>query len=227
MTCSRRIILTYFFPFLFLNFTASAQEEPNQLDTENRRHGLWKEFFDPQKQMPKFEGEYNHGKEVGMFKFYKEGLNNPSATMIFSPKSDSVTVKYLSQNDKTISEGIVVDKERTGIWTYYHKNSDKVMMTETYRDGKLQGPKKVYYEDGTLAEEANYLDGQLHGQRKLFSVKGVVLEDLIYKQGELHGPAKFFNGKGELTTEGSYKDNKHHGTWRYYENGILKEEKEF
>lgn len=204
-----------------------AQADLNKKDSQGKRHGMWKEYYDPEKQMLKFEGEFIHGKETGTFKFYQEGLKKPAAIMKFDKNSDTVAAKYLSQKGKTISEGNLLNKIRVGPWTYYHKNSDKVMMTENYRNGELYGQKKLYYEDGTLAEEANYAEGVLHGNRKLYSVKGVVLEDLLYEQGELHGPAKFYNGKGELMTEGSYKRNKHHGTWRYYENGQLKKEKEY
>ena len=216
-------------PLLFLfSFPLLAQDkQENSYDEAGNRHGYWKEYYDSDMQQPKFEGEFIHGKEKGLFKFYQEGLKQPAAIMEFDPASDTVQAKFLSQKGKTISEGKMVDQQRTGLWTYYHKNSDKVMMTETYVNGKLNGIKTTYYPNGKVAEEANYLDGEFHGSRKLFSEKGVVLEDLQYNKGELHGPAKFYNGKGELMSEGKYKDNKHHGTWRYYENGKLVREKEY
>lgn len=204
-----------------------AQEEVNRYDTKGLRHGQWIEYFDNSGSHPKFEGQFHHGKKTGLFKFYQEGLKHPVALMEFDTASGKVRAKYLTQKGKTISEGEMADQQRSGLWTYYHKNSDKVMMTETYKKGKLHGPRKIFYDNGALAEEANYVEGKLEGARKLYSVKGVVLEDLNYKNGELHGPAKFYNGKGELMSEGYYHLNKHHGTWRYYENGQLKEEKEF
>ncbi|WP_324721363.1 toxin-antitoxin system YwqK family antitoxin [Salinimicrobium sp. HB62] len=204
-----------------------AQEELNRLDANGKKHGKWVEYFDKSSLSLKYEGRFHHGRRVGLFKYYQEGLKQPVALMEFDTTSKTANVKYLSQKGKIISQGEMQDQQRTGLWTYFHKNSNKVMMTETYKDGKLHGPKKVFYDNGTLAEEANYLEGNLEGSRKLHSVKGVVLEDLTYRNGELHGPAKFFNGKGELMSEGQYRDNKHHGTWRYYENGKLKEEKIF
>ena len=213
--------------FLLLNFSVYAQEKLNQLDEDGRRHGPWKEYFDEDSGQLKFEGEFVHGKRTGLFRFYQEGLKNPAATMFFDPNSDTVEVKYLSQAGKTISEGQMLNQKRTGRWTYYHKNSDKIMMTENYVDGKLHGKQTTYYDTGKIAEEANYQEGLLQGERLLYSEKGVILEQLNYDRGELHGPAKFFNGKGELRSEGSYKRDKHHGTWKYYENGQLKEEKDY
>lgn len=227
MTNKLRSFLSFWVLFIYTLPWIFAQNSINQYDSEGNRHGMWREYYDPQEQMLKYEGEFIHGEEIGVFKFYQEGLKQPAAIMKFDQQSDTVTAQYLSQNGKTISEGDLTDKQRIGPWTYYHKNSDKVMMTENYKDGKLHGLKKVYYENGILAEEANYTNGELHGNRKLYSVKGVTLEDLTYQHGELHGLAKFFNGKGELMSEGSYKHDKHHGTWRYYENGKLKQEKEY
>lgn len=223
ISCGLRTLLVVL--LLSGSFAVKGQEAKNAVDKNGERHGYWKEFFDQNQKEVKYEGEFIHGKETGLFKFYKEGLKQPAAVMEFDPASNIVKAKYLSQNGKTISEGKLINKKRTGFWTYYHENSDKVMMTENYDNRKLEGEKKIYYEDGAVAEEAFYIDGQLHGSRKLYSVKGQVLEDLKYEKGELHGPAKFFNGKGDLMSEGSYKRNKHHGLWRYYENGQLKKEK--
>ncbi|NJW51680.1 toxin-antitoxin system YwqK family antitoxin [Salinimicrobium oceani] len=209
-----------------INNTAIAQEV-NTFDSQGNKHGKWKEYFDSGKEMLKYEGEFIHGKETGMFKFYQEGLKQPAALMHFSPSHDTIRATYLSQRGKTISEGKLLNKQRTGTWKYYHKDLDRVMMIENYEAGKLHGDRKIFYEDGTLAEEAHYVAGELHGSRKLLSVKGVVLEDLQYVNGELHGPAKFYNGKGVLMSEGAYKRNKHHGTWRYYEQGKLKREKQY
>ena len=212
---------------IFRALPCRAQEQLNSHDSEGRRHGQWKEYFDKEATQPKFEGRFDHGKRVGLFKFYQEGLKQPVAVMEFDPASDVVQAKYLSQNGKIISEGKMLDQQRTGLWTYYHKNSDQVMMIENYEHGKLHGQKIIYYDTGEVAEEATYANGELHGPRKLYSVKNVVLEDLRYKNGELHGPAKIYNGKGELMSEGHYRNNKHHGNWRYYENGKLQEEKDF
>lgn len=221
-----RSLVIFYSVFLLVTPSSSAQES-NAIDSHGKRHGPWKEYYDNNMSQPKFEGQFEHGKRIGLFKFCQQGLKHPVAVMEFDPESDLVKAQFLSQSGKVISEGEMINQQHTGLWTYYHKNSEAVMMTENYREGKLHGSKKVYYDNGQLAEEAVYINGELDGNRILYSVKGVVLEDLNYSNGQLHGPARFYNGKGELMSEGEYKDNKHHGTWRYYENGKFKEEKDF
>ena len=213
---------------LLLTFlTAPAQDTLNNFDEHGERHGPWKKYFEEDPNQLRFEGEFVHGKETGLFRFYKLGLKKPAATKHFSPDSNIAEVKFLSQKGKVISEGKMQDTTRLGEWKYYHKNSDKLMMLEHYENGILNGEKITYYENGQPAEKAFYMNGELHGEVFMYSEKGVVLEHLTYENGELHGPAKFYNGKGELVTEGNYKRDKHHGIWKYYENDELKEEKDF
>lgn len=212
---------------LILSLSSLAQEEINQYDSNGRRHGEWKGYYEDDPSQLKYEGTFEHGREIGLFKFYQPGLKKPAATRVFSPDSDTVEVTFLTQKGKVISKGKMKGRERIGQWTYFHNNSDRLMMTENYKNGILNGEKIIYFDNGQVAEKASYTNGVLHGERILYSEKGVVLEHLNYEEGKLHGPAKFYNGKGELLTEGTYRDDQHHGLWKYYENGELKEEKTF
>ncbi len=225
--CKNKKLRVLLFLLSLTGFSSYAQEEINLYNNEGERHGPWKGYYEEEPSQLKYEGTFENGEETGAFKFYQPGLKRPVATKTFSPTSDTVRVKYLAQNGKTISEGDMLGQNRIGTWKYYHKNSDKIMMIENYQKGTLQGEKLTYYDNGQIAEKANYKNGELQGERLLYSVKGVVLEHLTYDNGELHGPAKFYNGKGELMSEGSYRRDKHSGIWKYYENGNLKEEKDF
>jgi antitoxin component YwqK of YwqJK toxin-antitoxin module len=201
----------------------------NQFDAEGKRHGIWKKNFEGTEQI-RYEGQFYHGKEIGLFKFYilvkKKSIL--SATKLFNPNDDSAEVKFLTSRGKTISEGKMVGKTYVGKWVYYHKNSDKIMTVETYDDnGVLQGERLVYYDNGQLAEKTTYVDGKIQGRSEVYSLKGVVLKSFIYENGELHGPSKSFNGKGELLSEGQYKQGKKTGVWKFYENNKLIEEKNF
>lgn len=213
--------------FFFCFSVITAQESYNQYNKSGKRNGPWKGFYDEAKTQLRYEGNFDNGREIGLFKFYEEGLKHPVATKLFDPASETVEVKYLSQSGKIISEGAMMDRMRTGTWKYYHNNSDKLMMIENYAQDKLHGEKITYYENGQIAEKANYEEGLLQGERILYSEKGVILEHLQYVSGELHGPAKIYTGNGIIVSEGNYKRDKHHGVWKYYENGNLKETKEY
>jgi len=217
---------------LLLTFVSSIvafAQDINQFDTNGKRHGIWKKNFEGTKQL-RYEGEFDHGKEIGLFKFYKLVRKKSvlSATKLFNVNDNSAEVKFLTSRGKTISEGKMVGKTYVGKWTYYHKNSDKVMTIETFDDkGVLQGERLVYYDNGQLAEKSNYVNGKIEGLSEVYSLKGVVLNSLNYVGNELHGISKSYNGKGELLVEGTYKKGKKTGVWKYYENNKLVKEKDF
>ena len=217
--------------FLFLTliffFQSPAQEKINQFDSNGKRHGLWRKNFEDNPSQIRYEGTFKHGKEAGLFTFYILGQEKPAATKFYSPDSDTAQVKYFTQKGKVISEGRMLGEERVGEWKYYHLNSDKLMMTESYANGKLEGEKVIYFENGSPTERSFFRNGVLHGEQLIYSEKGVLLKKFTYENGLLHGPAEVYNGKGELLIKGNYKNDKQHGIWKYYENGNLKEQKNF
>lgn len=213
---------------LFLT-TVHAQEGINQFDAKGERHGLWKKNYEGLNQ-PRYEGMFHHGKEVGLFKFYKLDKNKSvlSATREFSPDSDAISVKFFSSKGKLISEGHMKDTLFVGKWVYYHNKSKAIMTVEHYNaNGKLEGERMVYYENGQMAEHSIYNNGKIEGLSKIFSDKGVIIKKFSYKEDMLNGMSKYYNGDGQLLAEGAYRNDKKHGIWKYYENGVLTEEKDF
>ncbi len=222
----QNIVLCVILTFILTNVSAQSV---NQLDEKGERHGFWMKNFDKTDQ-PKYEGTFEHGKEVGTFKFYKlvEGKSKLSATREFLPNSEKINVKFFSSTGKLISEGMMNDKLFIGKWVYYQNKTKGILMTENYNDkGILEGEKLVYYENGKVAERSIYVNGEIDGISTWYSEKGIVLKEFTYKNGLLHGMAKYYDNDGKLLAEGNYKNDKKHGTWKYYENGEFKEEKDF
>jgi antitoxin component YwqK of YwqJK toxin-antitoxin module len=212
----------------FISSLISAQNF-NQFDANGLRHGIWKKTFEGSTQV-RYEGEFSHGKEIGLFKFYKfiKKRSVLTATKQFNENDNTSDLKFFSSRGKLISEGKMNGKLHIGEWIYYHNNSTKIMTLETYNEeGKLQGKRLVYYKNEQLAEEVNYEEGSIEGVSKWYSLKGNVLKEFVYKNNELHGIAKNYNGKGEILTEGSYKRGKKTGIWKYYEEGKLVKQKNF
>lgn len=216
----------------FICLTAAfvfSQDAVNQFDEKGQRHGFWKKNFDKTKQ-PRYEGTFEHGKEIGVFKFYTldKGKSILSATREFNTAHDTIAVKFFSSKGKVISEGKMIGKNFIGKWVYFHNKTNGVMTIEYYNnDGLLHGEKVVYYEDGKLAEQSNYTNGKLDGISKWFSKYGGVIKEFTYKNDELHGISKYYNADGQLIAEGIYRNDQKHGIWKYYENGVMTEEKDF
>lgn len=220
----------FFLLFLTLFLTdAVAQDTKNQVDKDGERHGFWSVNFDKTDQ-PRYEGTFEHGKEVGTFKFYKLDRNKSvlSATREFVPNSNDILVKFYSSKGKLISEGQMINKLFVGKWVYYHNKTNGIMTVEHYNDqGQLEGEKSVYYPNGQMAEQSHYVHGKLEGVSKVFSEKGVLIKEFTYKDDILHGMSKYYDADGTMLAEGAFKNDKKHGIWKYYEKGVLTEEKDF
>ncbi len=214
-----KYIHLFFFGIILFSAQGFSQNEINQVDAQGLNHGVWKKMYPGTKQL-RYEGQFDHGKEVGEFKFYcEECKDKPSVIKNFSGNDGFAEVKYFTIKGKLVSEGNMKGKDRVGEWVYYHEKSKNVMTRENYVEGKLDGKKITYYPNGQVTEEIEYSNGLMNGEDNYYSPAGVLLKKLQNKDGQLHGPAFYYDAKGAVVIEGFYKDGKKHGLWKYYKNG--------
>ncbi|PKQ44831.1 toxin-antitoxin system YwqK family antitoxin [Confluentibacter flavum] len=219
-----KYIVTYI--LLILVFSVSAQTI-NQLDENGKQHGVWKKNFDGTNIL-RFEGEFHHGKEIGLFRFYQNinGKAVLAATREFLEPGTKANVTFFASTGKLISEGQMNGKTYVGEWKYYQKDSNKLLTLEHFDDsGNLTGERFIYYTTGQVSQKENYKKGKLDGISVWYSEDNVVIKEYTYVDGVLHGPSKFYDPKGQLIAEGFYKKDQKDGIWKYYENGKLIKEK--
>lgn len=214
--------MKYIFLFLLSGVFALAQDY-NKLDENGKKHGLWKGFYEESKRL-RYEGTFEHGKEVGLFKFFDD---TKAATVIatreFNANDNSCYTIFFNQKNSKVSEGKVVNKQFEGEWKYYHENSPQVMTLEYYANGKLNGVRKVFYKSGVIAEETTYKDGVKEGLYKSYAENGIVLEESNFKNGLYDGMATYRTATNELSSQGVYKKGKKVGVWKILEKGKLKD----
>lgn len=226
MKSNFRIFLNFVFVFL-IHFSVFAQADTNKLDDKGNKDGLWKGYYPESKRM-RYEGTFDHGKEVGIFKFYDDTkAQSVIATREFNPKDNSVYTIFYNQSKNKVSEGKQVNRLNEGLWKYYHENAPDIMTLENYKAGKLEGKRTVYYKgsgiagEENIAEEAHYSNGIKNGSYKKYTMKGILLEDSNYKKGQLDGAAVYKDALGNLASKGNFKNGKKTGTWEFYESGKL------
>ena len=214
----KSIIFLFFFNTLF----SLAQTDFNKLDNNGKKHGVWKGLY-PDSKRVRYEGSFEHGKEVGIFNYYDDTkAQSIIATREFAAKDNSVYTIFYDQRKNKVSEGKQVNKLFEGQWKYYHQNSKEVMTIENYKNGKLEGLRTVFYPSTKIAEETNYSNGKKNGLYKKYSEKdAVVLEESNYKNGEYDGLAIYRDPLGKIVAQGKYVNGKKKGIWQFYENGKL------
>jgi antitoxin component YwqK of YwqJK toxin-antitoxin module len=166
--------------FLLFSISFFAQNDSNKMDANGKKLGLWKGVYENSKQ-PRYEGTFDHDKEIGLFKFFDDSkASNLIATREFNSKDNSAYTIFYDENKNKISEGNVLNKLYEGLWIYYHKASKTIMTSENYKNGKLDGTKKINYPSGKVAEISNFKNGIRNGIYKKFSEDGIELEDSFY-----------------------------------------------
>jgi len=223
LNIKRLVFVSLFFGCFFLSFSMKAQKI-NQFDANKKRTGVWKKFY--KNGTIRYEGAFKNGKEIGVFKFYKEGFpKKPSIIKRYKTANDSVAVEFYSIKGKLESKGYFIDKTRVGAWKYFFKNG-KLMSEEFYNNGKLEGTLINYYPNGKITEETFYKNGVKDGVSKKYSSDGILIEEIIYKNDKPNGLAKYFELNGNLKEKGIYKNGKRVGKWEFYLDGEVADKKE-
>lgn len=210
--------MKYIFVTLFFTVSIFAQEI-NKLDEKGKKHGLWKGIYEVSKR-PRYEGTFNNGKEIGVFKFYDDTKDGTViATREFNAKDNSCYTIFYNQKGNKVSEGKVVNKKYEGEWKYYHEDSPQIMTQEFYKNGKLDGLRKVFYVSDKIAEECNYSAGVKNGAYKKYTETGIIIEESNYKNGEFDGPAVFRSSDNVVMAKGNFVNGKKEGIWEFFKNG--------
>jgi len=145
-----------------------------------------------------YEGNYDHNKREGVFRYYENGKLKTEANY---------------RNDKL-----------DGVGKVYYENG--TVSTETnYEDGKPDGLMRTYYEDGNIKEEMSYKNGILNGLLSSYYRNGKLEVEKTLKNGQLNGPSKHYDQDGNLEEEVFFVKGVTEGTRRLlYKNGKSKEE---
>ncbi|WP_264536890.1 toxin-antitoxin system YwqK family antitoxin [Flavobacterium sp. N1736] len=219
------ILKKILFGFALLNaLFINAQTDINKLDSNGKKDGLWKGIYEVSKR-PRYEGNFNHGKESGVFKFFDDTKKGDIiATRDFSANDGSAYNIFYDQNKNKVSEGKVIGKNYEGQWKYYHKASKIVMTVENYKNGTLDGARTVFYPNEKVAEEMTYVNGKKEGIYKKFGQNGIILEQTTYKNNEYNGDAVFYDSDGVVASKGKFLNGKKVGMWQFYLKGKLTKE---
>lgn len=175
----------------------------NEVDSQGRKQGEWGKLYEGTRVL-KYRGKFNNDKPVGEFIYYYKS-SKIKAVINHEEKSSRSVAYYYYENGKMMSHGVFRNQIKDSLWINF--SSDQYLSnTETYKSGKLNGEKTVYY----IPEDIN---------DKSQTPSAVY----IYKNGFLDGKfIEYFNDLRVRTT-GQYVNNKKEGIWfRFQTNGKQK-----
>lgn len=208
--------------FLAILMVVNAALFAQQKDAQGRKQGYWKKTDEKTGQLI-YEGRFVDDKPTGLFKYYN--LNDSIKAIIdFKPDGRSSYAKYFHFNGKLAASGNYSDKEiKDGIWTYYDEMGI-LISTETYSQGKKNGPVQVYLPDGSVSEIKWYKNGLEDGAFTQYYEKDKLKTKGQYVQGTREGRFVYYYPNGVEVANGFFKKDLKNGPWIYRsEDGKIKE----
>lgn len=91
-----------------------------------------------------------------------------------------------------------------------------------FKDGKGEGPYRLYYPTGQVKERGSYKAGTPHGRYEWYNFNGQLMQEGSFLRGVKTGPYKTYHENGQLEFKVSYKNGKESGvSYKYFNNGVL------
>lgn len=221
----KTIILTSALSFLFC--LSAISQDINRLDASGKKNGKWIKKFDNGK--TKYNGSFKNGFPIDTFTYYFE-TGEKRAENIFSQNGKIANNITYYKNGMKMAEGRYNDKKKDGIWKYYiDEKNNRLVSSENYDNGILDGESSTYYPDsGKPAEIIFYKNGRKNGKLIKYFPEGQLMTESQYLNGEPIGDFIHYHPNGQIQITGKYKNGEQVGEWKYFdENGKKIEEEDF
>ena len=114
------------------------------------------------------------------------------------------------------NNGIVIDGNASGIFTFHHFVGKKVSLKEksNFDKGKLEGDFKEWSDNGQLIVEVNYDNGKKNGLYNEWFNNGQLKIKSNYLNGILNGNYERWSDEGKLVVDANYVDGKLEGAFK-------------
>ena len=115
-----------------------------------------------------------------------------------------------------LNKGTLLNGVKTGTWTTYHENSNKIKTITSFVNGKKNGPEITLNDRGQIESVTEFKNEKFHGLVGKYKF-GRPTEETNYQDGEMDGSFALYDSQGKLQRKGSLKDGKYHGKLQYYD----------
>jgi len=204
---------------LILLLSMSLTFSQNKVDAQGRKQGVWKK---PYKGNAFFQyvGQFKDDKPYGEFTYYYESGRVQSKMTFLDGGKVAYNLMYHESSGYIMAKGKYVNQQKDSLWMYFD-NKGQVKSQETYKNGKLDGQRVVYYEpingEYRVAKFEYYKNGIRHGQFKEYYPNTKLKSEGNYRDGNLNGMVKFYHANGRIERIERYKYAVKHGWWVFYD----------
>jgi antitoxin component YwqK of YwqJK toxin-antitoxin module len=223
--------------FIVLLLSCSFAFGQNLTDSKGKKQGSWSKTY-PNSRILQYKGEFKDDKPVGKFTYYYLS-NSVKAVIEHQANTNRSVAKMYHENGKLMSVGIYRNLKKDSLWYNYNEvgflisgetflndqlngkrvcfykawneqtKSPRILSTESYVKGIINGEFTEYYESGAIKEKGTYTNGKKTGVWERCYASGRAFARERYKNGLLHGWSFGFDEAGKQIGK------------KYYYNGVL------
>lgn len=187
----------------------------NKVDSKGRKQGKWQVNYENSDSI-RYTGAFINDKPVGKFIYYHTNGRIMSESN-YEANSDVCRSKMYDVDGVLMAYGKYVNQLKDSTWTYYAYNGGTVIGRENFIEGKRNGKKITYYENGNIYEEITFENDVEQGSWKMYYSSGALKIDAKYLDGNLDGKIVYYHSNGKVEVEGFYKNAVENGYWRFYD----------
>jgi antitoxin component YwqK of YwqJK toxin-antitoxin module len=199
--------------FLMMMTLFGQAQEFNVLDSQGRKQGLFKKYFENTEQVY-YTGQFKNDIPFGTFiYYYKEGPKKAEMQYQADPLQVHALTYYIK--GALMAEGVYYDKLKDGLWKYYDEK-ENLSSSENWLKGKKHGEEKVYFPDGKLGEELTWKNDLRDGAWKQYFEDGVLYLEGFFLLDQYGGQMTFYYRNGKKEISGKYINGLREGTWFYF-----------
>jgi antitoxin component YwqK of YwqJK toxin-antitoxin module len=173
---------------------------------------------------PLYRGYFRDGQPVGeMKRYYENGVIQ--AVLNYGDGTGQVDAQMFFSNGNLAAEGSYAGMLKEGTWRYFGYNDKVLTLTETYRQGKRDGPMMHYYLDGRILDSVNWVNDVKQGTWVEYFPDGTLKQKGSFADGKLNGEFVVNHLDGTPYITGRYSNDKLNGKWIFYnDDGTISDE---
>lgn len=197
--------------------------------------GVWKWYFSTEKL--DCIGKYVNGELDSTWTYYYPNGNISYAVNYQENKRHGITtinsaegtplLEKLYDHGNLISYRTLKPDGKFGDWVTFKRDASIVInypngvkaYEENFKDGLIEGPKRLYFSSGKLESEYIYKGGDYEGPFVVYYANGKIFEKGEYKNDELHGIHEVYAEDGSLVYSETHLMGTRHGKASVYSKG--------
>ena len=161
----------YLYPFiasfLLIIPVIGFSQQINHIDNNGLKQGLWEKRYNTG--VVRYKGTFKNDIPEGIFLYYY-----PSAELRLEKEffqDNQAAAHFFYRNGGLKASGLYINEQKDSTWNYFNRDS-VLILSEVYKQGKLNAKSIIYYDDGKVYEIKHFLDGVEHGKWEQYFING-------------------------------------------------------